>query len=154
MCGVGGCPSGSHRRCIIVRVAGAQDLWLGALALVNHQVDGHFTLQTRDVSVAEVVAQLVNLRAGEEKKQSGQISECRRRRWRRRERLVSGRRFPRVASPRFINELSHGSDNLTHGNSKKQQHRLQNRIRRSPGRGEKPASACVRSAKRRVRMRP
>lgn len=62
MCGVGGRPTGSHGRSVIVRVAGAQDLWFGALALVNDQVDGHFTLQTRDVSVAEVVAQLVNLR--------------------------------------------------------------------------------------------
>ena len=32
-----------------------------AVPLVNHQVDGHLALQTADVTVAKVVAQLVNL---------------------------------------------------------------------------------------------
>lgn len=32
------------------------------LPLVDHQVDGHLALQTADVAVAEVVAQLVYLR--------------------------------------------------------------------------------------------
>lgn len=33
----------------------------GTVPLVDHQVDGHLALQTADVTVAKVVAQLVNL---------------------------------------------------------------------------------------------
>lgn len=41
-----------------------------AVPLVDHQVDGHLALQTADVSVAEVVAELVHLRI------HGHVSVC------------------------------------------------------------------------------
>ena len=61
--GVGGGGSGGAR--IVVGVA---QVGLGAVPLVDHQVDGHFALQAADVAVAEVVAQFVYLKL--EKKQT------------------------------------------------------------------------------------
>lgn len=61
MGGIGGGPTGSSGRGVVVRVPSAH-VWLGAITLVNHQVDGHFSLQTRYVPVAKVVTQLMNLR--------------------------------------------------------------------------------------------
>ena len=57
MTGVGGGGSGGAR--IVVGVA---QVGLGAVPLVDHQVDGHFALQAADVAVAEVVAQFVYLK--------------------------------------------------------------------------------------------
>lgn len=52
---------------VVAGVGGGARLAVGvggarALPLVDHQVDGHLALQTADVAVAEVVAQLVYLR--------------------------------------------------------------------------------------------
>ena len=45
-----------------VVVGVAQVGFAGSVPLVDHQVDGHLALQTADVTVAKVVAQLVNLK--------------------------------------------------------------------------------------------
>ena len=42
-------------------VVGVAEIGFGAVPLVDDQIDGHFALQAADVTVAEVVAQLVNL---------------------------------------------------------------------------------------------
>ena len=47
--------------CARVVVGVAQVGFAGAVPLVDHQVDGHLALQTADVTVAKVVAELVNL---------------------------------------------------------------------------------------------
>lgn len=45
-------------------VARARQLWrFGGVPFVNDQVDGHFTLKTGDVPMAEVVTQFVDLRS-------------------------------------------------------------------------------------------
>ena len=56
---VGGGGARVMRSRIVVGVA--QVGFGAAVPLVDHQIDGHFALQTADVTVAEVVAQLVNL---------------------------------------------------------------------------------------------
>ena len=56
---VGG--GGSGVMCARVVVGVAQVGFAGAVPLVDHQVDGHLALQTADVTVAKVVAELVNL---------------------------------------------------------------------------------------------
>jgi hypothetical protein len=56
---VGGGGAGVMGARVVVGVA--QVGLAGAVPLVDHQVDGHLALQTADVAVAKVVAQLVNL---------------------------------------------------------------------------------------------
>jgi hypothetical protein len=56
---VGGGGAGVMGARVVVGVA--QVGLAGTVPLVDHQVDGHLALQTADVAVAKVVAQLVNL---------------------------------------------------------------------------------------------
>lgn len=59
MTGVGGGSASVMRSRIVVGVA---EIGFGAtVPLVDHQVDGHLAFETADVTMAKVVAQLVNL---------------------------------------------------------------------------------------------
>lgn len=60
MAGVGRGGSGVMSVARVV-VGVAQVGFAGAVPLVDDQVDGHLALQAADVTVAEIVAQLVNL---------------------------------------------------------------------------------------------
>lgn len=59
MARVGGGGAGVMSARVVVGIA--QVGFTGAVPLVDHQVDGHLALQTADVTMAEVVAELVNL---------------------------------------------------------------------------------------------
>ena len=50
-----------------VVVGVAQVGFAGSAPLVDPQIDGHLALQTADVTVAKVVAQLVNLKSSKER---------------------------------------------------------------------------------------